>query len=221
MSPVSTSTLSCSMIPHERVVPDDHAALVAVAVEVDHHAAPLHAARGHSLDAESFGERGGFRLEDAGRAGLRRVGGPDDVLAGAKAVVVARLRHAVAVRVEHEADMRERVPVGGILGVQHRRVVADEIGRVGIVVGDAIVHPRPSVAQRRAQDRRKTARAQHVAARPVERQAQAERDPFANLAHARPHALGRQEVQAAELVVGPEVAPVRSFRSAAPSLRHG
>ena len=147
--------------------------------------------------------------------------GTDNVLAGAKAVVVARLRHAVAVCVEHEADMRERVPVGGILGVQHRRVVADEIGRIRIVVRDAIVHPRPAVAQRRAQHGRVAAGAKHAAARPIERQAQTKRDPFTNLARAGAHSLGRQKIEPAQLVVGTEVAPVRPFGSHAPSLRHG
>jgi hypothetical protein len=205
---------------HQRVVADDHASLVAVAFEIDQDPAPLHAGRRHAFDAQSSGGRSGLGLEYAEGSGLSRIGRTDDVLAGAKAVVITSLRHAVPVRVEHEAEMRERVPMGGILGVQHCRVVADEVGRIGIVIRDAIVHPRPAIAERRAQHRRIAARAQDTPARPIERQAQAECDPLANLARGCAHPFGRQEVDPTELVVGPEVPPVRSFWSHTPPLRH-
>ena len=73
-----------------------------------------------------------------------------------------------------------------------------------------VVHVRPAVAQRRPQHRRMAARVEHVAARVVERQAQAEGQALAHFGDALLHLLRREQVQPAELVVGPEIAPGRA-----------
>ncbi len=52
---------------HERVVADDHAALVAAGIEIDQDPPPLHAGRRHSFDAKSPGGRSGLGLEYAER----------------------------------------------------------------------------------------------------------------------------------------------------------
>ena len=101
---------------HQRVVADQRLAVAEVAAQVDHHAAALHAGRGHVLDPER------------GVADPRRRG---------KAVVVDDLRHAVAVGVEERADVAERVPLRRELEVQRRPVVADDVGEAGELRGEA------------------------------------------------------------------------------------
>ena len=65
---------------------------------------------------------------------VRRPLGPDQSSPGAVAVVVDRLGLAVAVGIEQLADMGEAVPLGRVLGVQDDEVVADDVGRIGLVV---------------------------------------------------------------------------------------
>ena len=70
-----------------------------VRMQVDQHAAALHAVERHVLETEVMRERA---------ATTRRVrGGPDQVDAGAVAVVIDRLLHAVAIGVELGADVGE------------------------------------------------------------------------------------------------------------------
>src|SRR5262249_49221290 len=62
---------------------------------------------------------------------------------------------------------------------------------------------------------------QAVAGGKVEREAQAEADAFLHFGDALEQLLAGNEVQAAALVVGAEIAPVRSFGSPFPALLHG
>ena len=204
--------------PHQRVVADGGALAAEVRVQVDHHRAALHAAGGHVLDAERARAAGGLRRHDVDRARTGRLARPDDIDARAIAVVVDRLRHPVAVGVEQLADVREAVPLRGVLRVEDDRVVADDVGGVRIVHREAVVEVRAPVPHRRAQHGRVATRVEHVAAGIVERQAQAERQPLAHLGDALAHLLRGDQVETTELVVGPELAPVRSLRAPRPSL---
>jgi hypothetical protein len=155
----------------------------------------------------------------AALADTRVVGrlGADDVGAGAVAVVVDGLGHAVAVGVEQLTDVRETVPLGRVLQVQDRQVVADDIGLRLVVDEQSVVHVRPAIAYRGPKHRRMAARVQHVAARVVERQAQAEHAALLDFGNSFANLLRVDQVQSTELVVGAEVAPVRSGRALLPA----
>src|ERR1700674_5787968 len=86
-----------------------------------------------------------------------------------------------------------------------------------MIVRHPIVEIRSAVANRGSQNRRVAARIQQVAAGVVERKAQAEIQTFAHLGHAAPQSLGRQQVESADLIVGPEVAPVRTVGTVLPA----
>jgi hypothetical protein len=152
--------------------------------------------------------------------GVAGIGGTDNVLAGAVAVVEDRLRLAVAVGVEQRADVGEAVPLGRILQVHDGEVVVHHVGEVGIVSGEGVIEVGLVAAHGRAQQRRMAARVEHVAARVVERQAEAEAQSLAHLGDALSHFGGRDQVHAAELIVGAEVAPVRPVRPALPTSSH-
>jgi hypothetical protein len=68
--------------------------------------------------------------------------------------------------------------------------------------------------------RRIAARVEPVAAGKVERQAQAEADAFLHLGDALQQLLAGNEIDTAELIVGAEITPIRSFRSTLPALLH-
>ena len=142
----------------------------------------------------------------------------DDIGAGLEAVVVERLGHAVAVGIEHAADMGERVPLRRILQRQDHAIVARHVHEQRVDrVGEEVEPPAVLVAGRR-QHRRQAARVQHVAARQVERQAEAEGKAFLHFGDAFQHLLGRDEVQPAELIVIAPIAPGRAFRAMLPAL---
>ncbi|CFV98299.1 Uncharacterised protein [Bordetella pertussis] len=84
-----------------------------VARQVQQHAAALHAVLGQVLDAQL--ERGRGAAGIAAATGVVGVGRPDDVDAGAVAVVIAQLGAAVAVGVEQRADVGQRIPLRGVL----------------------------------------------------------------------------------------------------------
>jgi hypothetical protein len=134
---------------HQRVVADDRAARAEVRVQVDHHAAALHAALGHVLDAERDGARGRAAVAPRRHAGVGRVGGREDVAAGAVAVVVDRFGDTVAVGVEQLADVGEAVPLRRVLQVHHHQVVADHVGVQRVVGDEPVVHVRLAVAHGR------------------------------------------------------------------------
>ena len=202
---------------HQLLVADDRARVAKVRVQVDHHAAPLDAVARHVLHAERARAGRGLRPAARRHAGVLGIGRPEDVEAAAEAVVEHRLGQAVAVGVEHRADVREAVPLRRVLQVQHGQVVADHVAVPRVVVGQPVDHVGAAVAHRRPEHRRMTARVQRVAARQVERQRQAEGQPLADLGHALPHLLRPDQVQSPELVVGAEVAPVRTLRTAHPA----
>src|SRR5262245_56863494 len=64
-------------------------------------------------------------------------------------------------------------------------------------------------------------RIERVAAGIVERQAQAEGQAFAHLGNALLDLLGREQIEPAELVVGAEIPPCRSFGPLLPALLFG
>ncbi len=103
--------------------------------------------RGHVLNAEARA-RGKCCLVPVSTrvAGLGRA---DDLRAGAKPVVIDPLRDPVAVRVKQPADMGEAVPLRGILQMQDREVVVEDVGAVAI--GERAIEVGPAVAQGRAQ----------------------------------------------------------------------
>jgi hypothetical protein len=130
-----------------------------------------------------------------------------DVLVGAVAVVVDALGDPVAVGVEPAPDVRERVPLRGVLQAQRDLVVADHVGRLRVDLAQREVHERLAVAVRRVEARRMAARVELVPARVVERERQAEHEAFAHLGDRLLHLFGREEIEPPDLVVGTEVAP--------------
>ena len=105
-----------------RVVPE-------VVHEVDEHAASLHAVERHVLEAEVVREA---RVPGAVAAGV--VARPDEVDAGAVAVVVDGLGHAVAVGVELGAHVRERVPLRRVLQPERHLVVGPDVGEAVVAL---------------------------------------------------------------------------------------
>ena len=187
------------LVVHEKLV-------LAECRQVDENAASLDAVLRHAVDAKRL--RAGAGCRRAGRA--RNGPGRDDVRAGAEAVVEDHLGRAVAVGIEHLADMGEAVPLRRILQVDQRRVVADDVDVAGIDAFKREVEIGLLAAPGVAELRRVAARVDCVAARIVERQAEAERHAFADLGRGAAHALGRQQVEPAELIVRAELAPVGS-----------
>ena len=96
MSPGSTTTSSAAMISSSVVEVDAAPVVAEVVREVDEHAAALHAVERHVLEAEVAARSSGGRRRRRRRRRLR----PDEVDAGAVAVVVDGLLDAVAVGVE-------------------------------------------------------------------------------------------------------------------------
>ena len=87
------------------------------------------------------------------------------------------------------------------------QVVADHVRAVLHQLRKAEVEVDAALAQRGPQHRRMARWMQHVAARIVQRQAQAERAAVAHFGHALPHLLRRDQVQPTQLVVRAEVSP--------------
>ena len=113
--------------------------------------------------------------------------------------------------------MAEAVPLRRVLECKEHDVVAHDVSVERVVDGERHVVARSVLGARRREDRRGTARVQHCASRVVEREAQAERAAFADLGGALLDLLGRDEVQAPDLVVGAEVSPGRSVGPPRPS----
>ena len=191
--------------------------------QVDEHAAALHAVERHVLEAEVVGE-------GAVAAAVARgvVGRPDEVGAGAVAVVVDGLLDAVAVGVELGADVGERVPLRRVLQREGDDVVGPHVDVLRVAEVRHLAHVdvvedvrRCRPCPRSARHRRVAPLVQGGAAGEVERQAEAEADAGLDLAHALEHLLGGEQVDAAELVVVAPVAPGRAVRALLPPLRHG
>ena len=69
----------------------------------------------------------------------RRFGRQDNIVAGAKAIVVDVLGYSVAVGVELGPDVAERVPLGRVLGPEQNRVVADHVAPARIFLAQCVV----------------------------------------------------------------------------------
>ena len=152
------------------------------------------------LSIASAARRHARRLDRLAVAVIHR---PDDVLAGAIAVVEDDLGLAVAIGVEQLADMGKAVPLRRILQRHLDDVVADHIDELRVLAVERIGHIGHAVALVREKPRRMAARVDHGAAGIVERQAQAKSRP--SLTSATPLDLVRgQEVEPAELIVGPQ-----------------
>ena len=177
-------------------------------LEIDQHAAALDRLHRELVDAERH------RIVVA--ALVRR----DHIGAGAIAVVEAGDLLAAAVEIEGRSDMGEAVPLRRVLRAHQHGVVADHVAEEMRLGAHTRVEHRIAVALGRLQRRRKADRRQRPAAGIVERQAEAERPPFPHLLRRAQHGLARDVVQAAELIVVAELAPVRPFRPLLPALRH-
>ena len=118
------------------------------------------------------------------RAAVAVVDRPDDVLAGAEAVVEDDLGLAVAVGVEQLADMGEAVPLRRVLQGHLDDVVADHVDQLRVLAGERVGDVGHAVALVGDQARRVAARVDHGAAGIVERQAEAEGLAFLHLGDA-------------------------------------
>ena len=123
----------------------------------------------------------------AGRVGR----GPDQVDAGAVAVVVDGLLDAVAVGVELGADVGQRVPLGRVLQRERHHVVGPHVDVLGVAEVGHLAHVDVVEGARvalhvlgRRQPGRGAALVEGGAAGEVERQAEAEADAGLDLAHA-------------------------------------
>ena len=153
--------------------------------------------------------------------------GPDEVDPGSVAVVVDGLLDAVTVGVELGADVGERVPLRRVLQRERDHVVGPDVDVLGIAELRHLAHvdvvEGRGIALHvlgRGETRRVPALVQDRAAREVERQAQAEADAGLDLADPLEDLLGREQVDASELVVVAPVAPGRALRALRPPLRH-
>ena len=161
-------------------------ALPNVAVEIDHDAAALQPRRRHRVDV-------GSRIVP---------------------VVVDDLGLAVAVRIEVRTDVRQRIPLRGVLRPQRDDVVVDDAGRAfarprerKVGGGGAHAVDDPALG-------RKPKRKHDVPTGIVERKAQTKTPPRANLRRGTNDALGSQLVEPPDAIVGSVVAPVRTGRAA-------
>ena len=153
---------------------DDVAGAAEMRFQVDHHAAALHAGLRHVLHAEMARA---LRFVAWRHVALRVVvSGADDVAAGAVAIVEYIFGTAVAIGIEHLADMRETVPLRGILQRQDHLVVAHDVGGGGIVAAQRIVHVGPVAAHCRLAAPAGGGAVERIAAAGIiQRQRQAER----------------------------------------------
>src|SRR6185369_6735717 len=98
------------------------------------------------------------------------------------------------------------------------------VGQVGLIVGErkaeVLLARALAVADRRREARRAAARIERGAAGIVERQRKREADPLLYLRDALQHLFARHVVHPPALVVGAELAPVRTRRFLFPPLRH-
>ena len=203
---------------HHQVVADGDALVAHVCLQVDHDPASLNAGFGHVLNAQLDRVGSGLMLARTGVAGVRTVGGSDDVLTSPVTVVIHRLRNTVAVGVEHRPYVREAVPLRRILQVHDHEIIADHIALRLIVGKQPVVHVGPSVAQRRSDHRRVATRIEHVATGVIQRQAKTEGATLANLGNTLTHLFRSQQINLAALVVGAKIAPVRPWRTLRPPL---
>ncbi|MBI5719959.1 MAG: hypothetical protein HZC37_19980 [Burkholderiales bacterium] len=204
------------------VVADGLAPAAEVVGQVDQHAAALHAMLGQALDAE----RAGHRLREARMrfAGLLVFMRRPDLVAGTVAVAEDRFSDAVAVGIEAAADMREAVPLRRVLQAHQHEVVVDDVGELRVLArirpAEALLAGAAAIARDGVAARCDAARVHRLAARHVQRQAQAEGAADLHLGDALQHFLGRDQVHAAALVVGAEFAPVAPCRGVRPAPGH-
>ena len=154
--------------------------------KVDEHAATLHAMEGHVLQAEMLREA---RVVTAVACGIFLR--PDEVVAGAVAVVVDGFLDTVAVGVELRARVRERVPLRRVLQRERHDVVGPhvDVPRAAVLRDLALVDVVEDLGIAvevfgRREARRIAALVQRGAAGEIERQAEAEADAGLDLAHA-------------------------------------
>ena len=147
---------------------------------------------------------------------------PDDVLAGAIAVVEDDLRLTVAVSVEQLPDMGEAVPLRRILQRHLDDVVADYIQVARVLSAQRISHVGHAITLVGNQPGRVTARVDDSATRIVERQTQTKGLPLFHLGDAVENLLRGEQIEPAELVVGAPIAPGRAWWPPFPAwvLRH-
>jgi len=192
---------------------DPRQPLAKILRHIDHYAAPLDTRLGHGLDPErSRAERPlarGSAIEIINRAMHMRAPG--------KTIVVGHHRPALPRRIEDRSDMRQRIPLRRKLQRHIDPIVAQN---VSLAFGmDAIrqVHHRIVTAIGRRQNWRR-AQGRKTTARAIERQRQAEHFAFANFGETAQPPLGCNQVEPPHLIVGAEIAPVRSFRANTPTV---
>src|SRR6218665_3900903 len=192
---------------HERVVPDAHALRSGHRLQVEQYAAALDCLLRERLDAQPMGSC-------SASPGVVR---PDEVRARPEPVVVNSLRMAGSVHIEQMADMGKRIPLRRVLRVNEHGVVAQHIGLAQRCIADRQIEHGPAGPHRRRQPRRMTAWVQNIAPGKIQRQAKAEALPRSHLPDRAKHALGCDQVAPPELVVFPEIPPVRLGRPANPA----
>ena len=183
--------------------------------QVDHYAAALHAGLRHVLHAEMARA---LRLVAWRHVAVSVVvNGADDVATGTVAIVEHIFGTAVAIGIEHLADMRETVPLRRILQRQDHLVIAHDVGCGGIVAAQRIVHVGPVPAHCRLQHRRVAARRENGASGIVQRQRQTERLSHFHLGDALEDFLRGEQVQPAAFIIGAVIAPGRAGRAIGPT----
>ena len=202
---------------HPLVVADQGAGIAVVRMQVHHHAPALHAVLGHALNTQRLGAAGAAAAFGRGHAGVAHQEWAQHIAACGIAVVVERLRHAIAIRIKQLAGMGQAIPLGGVLQRQHGHVVGQHIGAARFQVAQQAVEVDQALALQGAQHGWLAVGVEGAAARVVQRQAERKAQAFLHLGHALAHLGWRQQVEAAQLVIGAEVAPGRSCRALLPA----
>ena len=178
-------------------------------------AAALDAGRGHVLDAQAAGsDRSGQRGRIAGRGVAQRRRPRRHGSRCSRPARRCRPRRRRTRR--RRGTARPIASSTGSRAARHRR--RRRRSSAGRPAQRVVVVPL-AAALCGHQLRRVAPRVELVAAGTVERQAEAEDDALAGLGQAPPHLLRRQQVQPPALIIGPELAPVRSVRSLPPAHR--
>ena len=116
------------------------------------------------------------------------------------------------------ADMGEAVPLRRILRAQGDAVVTADIAMLAAFLAKAVVEVALALTLYGMQLRWEAMRRQDPSSGIVERKAEAERNAMLHFGDGGAHGRRRDEVQAAQLVVRAEVAPVGALGSPRPSL---
>ena len=188
--------------PHQRVIADRHRLQPDMGEQINHHPARLQSRFGHALNPQRVRAVGA----GLGFVSVQIIDRPANMAMRAVAVIIGHFLRAAA-RIIFIAHMAQRIPLGGILQGQRDAIIADDFLHARDHAAIGVVHHRIVAAHRKALFGRKAARVQ-LHTRAIEREREAEGNPLAHFLRGLAAVFGGDQVEAANLVIGAEVAPV-------------